>query len=81
MKDVNLFATESDNGIITILKGKALDPKPPVKILLAGNIDTVKEFLKKRYRDKIDMEPGVNNGVVLQKIDPKSAIISSTRKR
>lgn len=74
MKDFNVFADGAQT--VTVLEGKTLDPKPPVRIVISGQIDTVSKYLKKRFRDKIDSPPSVNNGEVLQKVDPKSALIT-----
>jgi len=44
---------------LTILEGKALDPKPPKKILIVGNIDAVDNFLSKRYDTQVvDIDNG-----------------------
>jgi hypothetical protein len=78
MKDLNVYAGTEDGApmVVTVLEGKTLDPKPPVKIAIVGTIKSVNEFLKKRYRDQADSPESVNNGVVLQKVDPKSAVIT-----
>lgn len=60
------FYVESDKGEIVIREGEALLLKAPKKISIAGNINSVKEFLNKRT---------AINGVVLQKLDKSSAII------
>lgn len=65
----------SDGGTLTLLEGKVLDPKPPVKIVIAGHITAPAEFLTKRFRDRLDSHPGPNNGHILQKVDLKSAVI------
>lgn len=70
--DIHLFP---GGDAVTILEGKTLDPKPPVKIAVTGHITAPAEFLKKRFRDRIDAGANPNNGHVLQKVDIKSAIL------
>jgi len=60
----------------TFLEGKALEQKPPVRVLIAGHITTPGDYLKKRFRDKIDSPESANNGVALQKVDLRSAVIT-----
>lgn len=52
---------------LTILEGKALDPKYPEKIKLSGNIESISSYLKKRYND--------NKGKGLQEVDKEKAIL------
>jgi hypothetical protein len=52
---------------LTILEGKALDPKHPEKIKLAGNIESIGNFLRKRY--------GTREGKDLQQVDKDLAVV------
>lgn len=60
---------------LTILEGKTLDPKAPVKIVIAGHITAPTEFLKKRFRDRIDASESSYNGIELQKVDARNAVL------
>jgi len=70
--EIYLFA-EKDT--LTILEGKTLDPKPPVKILIEGHVTAPAEFLKKRFRDQIGSAESCANGILLQKVDIRNAIL------
>lgn len=70
--EINLTHT---GDTLTILEGKTLDPKPPVKIAIDGHITAPAEFLKKRFRDRLDSAAGPNNGHILQKVDIKNAVL------
>jgi hypothetical protein len=52
---------------LTILEGKALDPKHPEKIKLSGNIESISQYLKKRYNG--------SKGKGLQEVDKEKAIV------
>lgn len=52
---------------MTIYEGKALDPKHPDKIKLAGNIESIANFLSKRY--------GSREGKELQLVDKDKACV------
>ena len=52
---------------LTILEGKALDPKHPEKIYISGDIHSVANFLAKRHAG--------GQGVGLQKVDPERAVV------
>lgn len=52
---------------LTILEGKALDPKYPSQIKLSGNIESVSNFLKKRYHGLV--------GKGLQEVDKERAVV------
>lgn len=52
---------------ITILEGKALEQKYPEKIKLSGNIESIKQFLSKRY--------GGSVGKGLQSVDKETAVV------
>jgi len=53
---------------LNIFTGKALDPKYPEKIRVSGNIESVKNFLEKRYA------AGKGNG--LQEVDKQKAVVT-----
>lgn len=53
---------------LTILEGKALDPKYPEKIKLSGNIESIAQFLSKRY--------GGESGKGLQEVDKQKAVVT-----
>lgn len=53
---------------LTILEGKALDPKYPEKIKLIGNIQSISAFLLKRYAGRI--------GKGLQEVDKEKAVVN-----
>ena len=72
--DVNL-ASAPEGATLNIVEGKMLEQKPPVKICIAGHITAPAEFLKKRYRDRIDAAESTNNGYILQKVDIKNAVL------
>lgn len=48
MQTVNLKVDQLTGNEITIREGKALEHKPPEKILIAGDINTVRNYLKVR---------------------------------
>jgi hypothetical protein len=52
---------------LTILEGKALDPKYPERINLSGNIHSVANFLAKRHN--------LGQGVGLQMVDAERAVV------
>lgn len=64
MADVKLNVT-AENGTLTILNGKALDPVAPEVVELSGDIKTVSAFLKLRKE----------NGVGSQMVDPNKAVL------
>lgn len=72
--DVNLM-NSPEGAALTILEGKVLEQKPPTKIAISGHITAPAEFLKKRYRDRIDAGESPNNGYILQKVDIKNAVL------
>lgn len=63
--EINLGSTEKS--VVTILEGKALEEKYPVKIGLAGNIKSLSAFLEKRY--------GTRVGKNLQAVDKDLAVV------
>lgn len=72
--DVNLL-NAPEGASLTILEGKVLEPKHPVPIKIAGHITAPTEFLKKRFRDRLDMASSPNNGNILQKVDVAAAVL------
>jgi len=72
--DVNLM-NGPQGSTLAIMEGKVLEQKPPVKIVIAGHITAPTEFLKKRFRDRIDAATGPNNGIILQNVDIRNAVL------
>lgn len=72
--DVNLL-DNPQGSFLTILEGKVLEPKAPVKITIAGHITAPAEFLKKRFRTVADSPESAANGVLLQKVDIRGAVL------
>lgn len=67
MQNLTVKAEGITGNTITVLEGKALEQKHPVKIELAGNIDSIKQFLQKRYNG--------NSGKSLQMVDKEKAVV------
>lgn len=67
MSDVTLKIEPTQPGVLTILEGEALEQKHPEKIKLSGNIESVKNFLDKRYKDQ--------KGKSLQEVDKEKAVV------
>lgn len=65
------FQTEEFSGSeLTVREGKALELKPPVKIVISGDIKTVSSFLAKRKT------PYFIDNAGLQEINPDRAIVT-----
>jgi hypothetical protein len=73
MQTVNFHTEEFHGNELVIREGKALELKPPVQILLSGDIRSVAEFINKRR----------NSGeeAVYQYIDPTQAIVEVDREK
>jgi len=56
------------NAEVVVRQGKALDPREPAKIVVAGNIESIGAFLRQRYADE-------KAGFDLQKVDREKAIV------
>ncbi len=67
----NIILADGNTETLTILEGKALELKPPAKIKIEGDIETVREFLTVRT--------AVSPGEGLQTLDPKKAIITTDK--
>lgn len=65
--DVNVNGLQPGGNTITILEGKALELKQPEKIKLSGNIESIKNFLEKRYNGAA--------GKSLQLVDKEKAVV------
>lgn len=61
------FKVYPSGDTLTILQGDALEQKHPVKIVLKGNIDSVSQFLSKRYNGR--------DGHDLQKVEKDKAVV------
>lgn len=72
MQKLELAINNLDGKPITILEGKALEEKAPVKIEISGDIKTVSSFIAKRKlaNSQLDANPG------LQTINPDRAIVT-----
>lgn len=68
MENLTLKLDPIQGNILTVLEGNALELKHPEKINLSGNIESIKNFLAKRY--------GGEEGKGLQVVDKKSAIVT-----
>lgn len=69
MQKLDLAVTNTSGSPITILEGKALEQKPPVKIIINGDIKTVGAFVNIR---KAPVIPDAG----LQTINPDRAIVT-----
>jgi hypothetical protein len=70
MQSLNLKLEQVNGNDITFREGKALELKPPVKIVISGDIRTVSSFIEKR----ISPHDGDNMG--LQAINPDRAVVT-----
>lgn len=70
MQKLELAVNNVDGKPITILEGKALEEKAPVKIEISGDIKSVSSFIAKRKL------PVLTDGAGLQKINPDRAIVT-----
>lgn len=59
---------DNEKPVITILEGEYQQPKEPVKIDISGNIESIGNFLKQRYKTK--------DGYGLQKVDMTKALVT-----
>lgn len=67
MQTLNVRVDNNIGNTLTILEGKALEQKYPEKIVLSGNIESIKNFLDKRYNGSV--------GKSLQEVDKEKAIV------
>lgn len=65
--NVQLSGDQGNYPVITVLEGVALEQKQPEKINISGNIESVANFLSKRY--------GAFNGFGLQNVDKEKAVV------
>lgn len=66
-QEININGLQPGGNTLTILEGKALEQKYPEKIKLSGNIESVSQFLSKRYGDR--------QGKGLQEVDKEKAVV------
>ncbi|HWJ30177.1 MAG TPA: hypothetical protein VNS32_26820 [Flavisolibacter sp.] len=71
MQKLDLAVTNVDGKPITILEGKALEEKAPLKIVMNGDIKTVSTFVEKRKKANSQLEADAG----LQTINPDRAIV------
>lgn len=70
MQQLNLKIDPIEGNMLTVLEGKTLEQKPPEKIVIAGDIKTVNNFLAIRKKD----------GTGLQQIDTAKAVVFVDKK-
>lgn len=70
MQKLELQVNQVNGNTITILEGKALEEKAPVKIKISGDIESVASFIAKRKL------PAFTDGAGLQTINPDRAIVT-----
>lgn len=72
MQKLELAVNDVNGKPITILEGKALEEKAPVKINISGDINTVRSFIEKRKaaNSVLEADPG------LQTINPDRAVVT-----
>lgn len=67
MENLNLRLDGVNGNTLTVLEGTALEQKQPEKIKLSGNIESIKQFLDKRYSG--------GKGKSLQEVDKEKAVV------
>lgn len=72
MENLTVKIDNQDGNTLTLLQGKALEQKYPEKIKLSGNIESISQFLSKRY--------GERTGHSLQGVDKSKAIVTVDEK-
>lgn len=72
MENLTVKIDNQDGNTLTLLQGKALEQKHPEKINLSGNIESVVQFLAKRY--------GERAGKSLQEVDKEKAVVTVDEK-